>query len=141
MIKAILLVAALLPTQGPKTEGSVLGRWMLKSATVDGKAAKAGEMSGFLKKAGGIDAEMIYTFAKPNSEKETLCHLNDVMAGYSYDLETRKLYVESGQKDHEFEHTFDVTFKGKDMELRFKEKDQAKPKDKEKVVKLLFSRD
>ncbi len=115
------------------SESPIIGFWELKSVTVDGETAAPKDLKDFLKKAGGIQKKMLYKIHKINEEKETFISMNDQVAGYGYDAEKKELYVESGEKDHEFEYRFDVGFPGKDMKLRFKENG--------KIVEMLFARD
>jgi len=131
MATAVLLALTTLPmsAQGPKAERSVVGTWVLKSATVNGKPTPkdSKEFSGLLKSYGGVEIGALYKFRKGDD-----CVLNDVAAVYAYHTETRELAVHIGDNE-DVQQVFDVKFVDKNMKLRFKERG--------KTVELLLAPD
>ena len=133
MLTTIFLVATAFTNQSPKAGLPFEGRWVLKSATVDGKATKPSDMKAFLKHFGGVSTDMVYKFDEPAEDGDRDCYLNDVGGMYSYAPKTRTLFAWGDDKGREYKQTFDLKMVGKNLELRFKEDG--------KVVKLTFTSD
>lgn len=135
MLTALLLVATAFQTQAPKVEKSVVGIWVLKSVTIDGRDASkdAKELSALLVEHGGVEIGMTYKFRKDQG-----CKLNDLGAGYVYTSETRDLLIEHTPEDgKEISQTFDVKFDGNNMKLMFKQKEKGKVRGKN--VAMIFA--
>jgi hypothetical protein len=131
----LLFTAASLPAraQAPKDGRSIVGVWVLKSATVNGKTATDKELAGLLKDFGGCELGMAYKFRKAGGDG-LLCSLNDREGGYGLIPETKELSVLMvGPGNVEHNQTFGMKFIEKNLQLRFREKD--------KVVLMLFTSD
>ena len=112
----------------------IVGVWILKAATINGRAATANDLSGLLAKHGGAELGMLYKF-RPAEGDYVGCSLNDVLQEYRYHYETKELIVkrEGNSEREEAQQAFDLRFVGKDMKLRFRESG--------KVIDLLFTPD
>ena len=134
-VGVLFLAVAALPAsaQAPKPERSIVGVWVLKSATVNGKTATNKDLAGLLKDFGGCELGMIYKFRKSGSEGTVSCSLNDRELSYRLIPETKELAVETEDDEGYHGQMFGLKFIDKNMQLRFKEKD--------KVVLMLFTPD
>ena len=120
-LTALMLALALAgPPQSPKPQPAITGVWMLKSATIGGKAATSKEMSGLLTGLGGVETGMVWRFRKPTEEGEGGCDLNGVDAGYEIVPETRELILDAESKDGEFKQILDLRLTDKNMRLRYR---------------------
>ena len=128
LVLASMLVSQTPKTTVPKTDPTVVGIWVLKSAVIGGKAATTADLSGILKDYGGCEIGMDWKFKKENSAS-----LNSLDGYYDFDAETKELVIGSLEEGKEDFQRFDVRFTGKSMSLRFK--------DKGKTVVLNFSPD
>jgi hypothetical protein len=121
--------------QAPAAEAPVIGVWVLKTATVNGKNATSKELTEFLKNHGGAEIGMMYKFRKKSGlagEESYRCVLNDLEQNYEYKPETKEVVVLAQDKTgKEYGQGFDVRFVQKNMKLRFKEKG--------KVVEMTFA--
>jgi hypothetical protein len=112
-----------------KPDAPVVGRWLMKSATVGGKTATAKDLIGLLKDLGGCELSMVWKF-----RKDSFGSANDVGIYYEYSPETKEVTIQSDDPEKHLTQVLDVKIVGKDMTMRFKEKGKT-------VVMLFVSED
>jgi hypothetical protein len=126
---ALLLFAIAVPAfgQAAKPERTLTGVWELKSVEIEGKPAPEKALPGLLKELGGVEIGMLYKFRKPTGEDpDADCVLNDFEAGYIYSSDIKDLLILSGVDGKpKKKFRFVVDFVGKNIRLRFKEKQKA----------------
>ncbi len=118
LLPLVSLLDAPKPKPKPRTESepTVVGIWVLKSATIDGRAATPKD--GLLKYHGGTRVGALYKFRSQGSSV-----FNGVPTGYTYMPETKEIYFEGhDEKGVEIGLILDVRFVGSDMKLSFEEK-------------------
>jgi hypothetical protein len=135
-IAALVLVLIVTPAFGQeaKSERTLTGVWELKSVEIEGKAAPEKALTGMLKDWGGIEIGMHYKFRRPKGDDD-VCVLNDLEAGYEYKADIKELLIIKweGEGKPPKKLRFLVDFAGKNIKLRFK--------DKQKTVRMTFSPD
>lgn len=120
MIAALILTVTMLqaPAQGPAAD-RLVGVWVVKSITINGRAVKdASEASRLLEPFGGVEIGATYRFRRGDQ-----CVLNGVYAEYKYHAETRELVVFIEEKNAD--QIFDVRFFDKHIKLKFKKGGKA----------------
>jgi hypothetical protein len=121
-------------SQEPKPERSMVGRWELKSVTVDGKNAPEGSkaLAGLLEHAGGVEIGMLYRIGEKNIV------MNGHSTEYGYEPKEMTMGIEyPNEKGEDSDLFFTVKFlEKKKLQLSYRDK---KAKQKEKKVVLIFA--